>query len=74
MAEKPVESPAMAWLNDAKKAVPGHLRVSTGTDRCDRCIYFRYKAGRQWRGDGECGRHNSPVREDFVCEDYSPAH
>lgn len=60
---------------DEKKLMtkkPPHLRVSAGGDRCEGCGNYSLKSGSAWRGDGWCYRHEAPVREDFLCADYSP--
>lgn len=74
MGDKPLESPATQLLNNSTRAVPKHLRVSAGGSNCSNCLYFEHVPGRAWRRDGKCGKHNAPVREDFICEDHASAH
>jgi hypothetical protein len=47
-----------------------NLRLAQGSQQCSDCTHFSYKNGRAWRGDGECSKFNSPVKDDFVCDDY----
>ena len=54
------------------QANPPNLRVSKDYASCGSCENFTYTAGRSWKGDGWCSRYaQSPVRSDFVCNDFS---
>ncbi len=49
---------------------PRSLRLADSLKRCDGCKHFVYAAGRAWSNEGECTKFASPVKGEFVCDDY----
>ena len=57
-------------LQEVSQMQPRSLRLSNSLERCDGCSHFIYSAGRAWSNEGECSKYRTPVRGEFVCDEY----